>query len=62
MYFTIDDGTTDITKKLEGETWPEVLESFLYALQGLGYCFKFTPDKMVNMLENAIDDAIEKVK
>jgi hypothetical protein len=58
MYITLQDGENKITKKVDGETWPEALEEFFYALQGLGFCFKCTPEDMVNMLNDAIDEKV----
>jgi hypothetical protein len=62
MYITLQDGENKITKKVDGETWPEALEEFFYGCQGLGYMFKFSPNEMVDMLENAINESIDEGK
>ncbi len=62
MYITLQDGENKVTKMVNGETWVDALEEFFYGCQGLGYCFKFSPEDMVNMLKNAIAEASDKVK
>ena len=62
MYITLEDDGDKIIKKVDGDTWLEALEAFFYACQGLGYGFKFSSNEMVEMLDNAIEEASDKVK
>jgi len=61
MYITLESGENKVTKKVDGDTWVEALEEFFYACQGLSFCFKYTPEDMVNMLQDAIDEKAESL-
>ena len=54
-----DDGES-ITKNVYGDdesiTWPELLESFLIALQGFGYCLPAYPEELRVYVEKHCDE------
>ncbi len=63
MYtISISSEDCEIKKNVKDESWHAILEEFFFALQGAGFCFKFSPEEMVNLLHDAIDEASEKVE
>ena len=55
MKITFESDGDIIIKNVVGETWKDALECFFYAMQGLGYGFKKTPEEMLNILQDGID-------
>ena len=56
MKITFESDGDTVIKNIEGDTWSDALESFFYAMQGLGYGFKKTPEEMLNILEDGINE------
>ena len=56
MKITFEDGDTTIIKVIDDETWSAALEEVFYAFQGLGYSFKKSPEEMINILDDGINE------
>ena len=56
MKITFESDGDIIIKNVDGETWVDALECFFYAMQGFGYGFKKTPEQMLHILEDGINE------
>ena len=56
MKITFESNDDMVIKKVDGDTWMDALECFFYAMQGFGYGFKKTPEEMLSILEDGINE------